>query len=180
VANAHVVVAAHGSSFGMTEVRIGMWPFTMYSAVEAALGPRRMVELALTSKIFNTPEALAWGLIHEVVPPYELEERGEALGQQLANGPTETIARGLKFSEGSHAGGTRAPGRAVSQPRIRGRTQSIPRQAAAAVAVAPRIKTRPRAAFGRLAHENAKPFRGAFASAEKVYKQLLASEGHRH
>lgn len=98
VANAHVVVAAHGSSFGMTEVRIGIWPFTMYAAVEAALGPRRMVELALTSKIFNTPEALAWGLIHEVVPPYELEERGEALGQQLANGPTETIARGLRFS----------------------------------------------------------------------------------
>ncbi len=38
----------------------------------------------------------------------------------------------------------------------------------------------PRAAFGRLAHENTKPFWGAFASAAKVYKQLLASEGHRH
>lgn len=45
------------------------------------------------------------------------------------------------------------------------------------MAVAPRIKTRPGAAFGRLAHENAKPFRGAFAGAAKVYKLLLASEG---
>lgn len=38
----------------------------------------------------------------------------------------------------------------------------------------------PRAAFGRLAHENTKPFSGAFAQSAKVYKQLVASEGHRH
>lgn len=38
----------------------------------------------------------------------------------------------------------------------------------------------PRRAFGRLAHENTKPFGGAFAAAARVYKQLLASEGHRH
>jgi len=97
VANAHVVVAAHGTSFGLTEIRIGMWPFAIYRAVEQAIGSRRTLELTLTSKIFNTPEALAWGLIQEVVPPFELEERGETLSQMLANSSTETMMRGLQF-----------------------------------------------------------------------------------
>jgi hypothetical protein len=38
----------------------------------------------------------------------------------------------------------------------------------------------PRAAFGRLAHENTKPFGGAFADAARVYKKVMAPEGHRN
>ena len=37
-----------------------------------------------------------------------------------------------------------------------------------------------RAAIGRLAHENASAFSGAFALAAKLYRRLLAAEGHRH
>ncbi|MFN9428751.1 MAG: hypothetical protein ACK6DX_01250, partial [Acidobacteriota bacterium] len=37
-----------------------------------------------------------------------------------------------------------------------------------------------RGAFGRLAHENTKPFRGVFARAAKVYKKVMSAEGHRH
>jgi hypothetical protein len=34
--------------------------------------------------------------------------------------------------------------------------------------------------FGRLAHENTKPFGGVFSDAARVYKKVMASEGHRH
>jgi hypothetical protein len=34
--------------------------------------------------------------------------------------------------------------------------------------------------FGRLAHENARPFQGAFQAAAAIYKRSLAPEGHRH
>jgi hypothetical protein len=37
-----------------------------------------------------------------------------------------------------------------------------------------------RARFGRLAHENTKPFGGAFAHAAAVYRETLATEGHRN
>ena len=97
VANAHVAIAAHGASFGLTEIRIGMWPFAIYRALELALGARRTLELTLSSKIFNTPEALAWGLVQEVVPPFELEERGEAIALALANASPETVVRGMGF-----------------------------------------------------------------------------------
>jgi len=97
ITNSHVAIAAHGTTFGLTEIRIGMWPYAIYRSLEHALGPRRTMELALTSKIFNTPEALAWGLIQEVVPPFELEERAEAISQALANASTATIQQGMNF-----------------------------------------------------------------------------------
>ncbi|AMJ65249.1 hypothetical protein [Hymenobacter sp. PAMC 26628] len=37
-----------------------------------------------------------------------------------------------------------------------------------------------RARFGRLAHDNAAPYGGAFQVAARLYKNLLAAEGHRH
>jgi hypothetical protein len=37
-----------------------------------------------------------------------------------------------------------------------------------------------KAAFGRLAHDEPKRFGGAFAKAAALYKDILASEGHRH
>ena len=55
------------------------------------------MELALTSKIFQTPEALAWGLVHEVAPPFELVERGEELAELLGNASREAVKRGLEF-----------------------------------------------------------------------------------
>jgi enoyl-CoA hydratase/carnithine racemase len=97
VANAHLAVAAHGAQFGLTEIRVGMWPFVIYPAIERVFGPRRTLELALSSKIFNTPEAMAWGLISEVVPPIELDDRVDAIANTLANASSETLARGMGF-----------------------------------------------------------------------------------
>jgi enoyl-CoA hydratase/carnithine racemase len=97
VANAHVVIAAQGATFGLTEIRIGMWPFVIFRAVAAAVGERRAVELSLTGRIFGTAEALAWGLVHQVVPPIELEDRAVSLARQLANSSAAAIHRGLDF-----------------------------------------------------------------------------------
>ncbi len=37
-----------------------------------------------------------------------------------------------------------------------------------------------RSDYGRLAHENTRPFGGIFAQAAKVYKRVMSAEGHRH
>lgn len=100
VANAHLVVAAHGAQFGLTEIRVGMWPFVIYPAIQRVFGARRALELSLSSKIFNTPEALAWGLVSEVVPPIELEDRVDTIANTMANASAETVARGLGFVAG--------------------------------------------------------------------------------
>lgn len=97
VANSHIAIAAHGAQFGLTEIRVGMWPFVIYPAIERVFGPRRTLELALSSKIFNTPEAMAWGLVSEVVPPIELDDRVDAIANTLAKASSETINRGMGF-----------------------------------------------------------------------------------
>ncbi len=97
VANAHVVVAAQGSTFGLTEIRLGMWPFVVYRAVALALGERRALELSLTGRIFGTEEALSWGLAHHVVAALELDGRAGEIASALASSCTRTIRSGLAF-----------------------------------------------------------------------------------
>ena len=57
VANCHIVIASEDATFGLTEIRLGLWPFLVFRAVAAAVGERRTVELALTGRIFDAGEA---------------------------------------------------------------------------------------------------------------------------
>ncbi len=97
IANAHFAVAAQGTSFGLTEVRIAMWPFVIFRCVQRAVGERRATELALTTRIFSAQDALTWGLIHEVAPAVEVDDRGWAIANQLAHSSSEAIQSGLAF-----------------------------------------------------------------------------------
>jgi enoyl-CoA hydratase/carnithine racemase len=94
-ANAHVVVAAQGTSFGLTSIRDGRWPEAMFRAVAAALGERRALELGLTGRVFSTPEALAWGLVHYVAPAFELDDRATEIATALANASPDAIRAAL-------------------------------------------------------------------------------------
>ncbi len=96
-ANAHVVVAAQGTSFALTEIRIGMWPFVIYRAMVTAIGERRTLALSLTGRVFSVQEALQWGLVHEIAPAIEVEDRAVEIASSLSNASPEVIRRGLEF-----------------------------------------------------------------------------------
>jgi len=96
-ANAHIVVAAQGTSFGLTDIREGRASTAIASAVAYALGKRRALELELSGRIFSTPEALAWGLVHHVAPAFELEDRATEVAQGIANANPEAIRAMLKI-----------------------------------------------------------------------------------
>lgn len=110
IAQAHVALAAQGVTFGFAELRIGMWPFMIFRSIVNAIGERRAVELALTTRIFSAADALQWGLIHEVVPPFELEDRAEAVARQLAESSAEAVSWGLSFVEESRSKDQRQAG----------------------------------------------------------------------
>src|SRR3954447_6534188 len=80
VAQGHVVTASSGAVFGLPEIRIGLWPFLIYRAVENALGPRITLELSLTGRLFHAPEALSWGLVHTVAPAGRAGQSGSVQG----------------------------------------------------------------------------------------------------
>lgn len=97
IAQAHVAVAAQGALFGLTEVRIGMWPFLVYRSVEAAIGPRRTLELSLTGRLFSSHEALAWGLIHQTAHAFEVEDRANAIARDISKASPTAIGLGLSY-----------------------------------------------------------------------------------
>ena len=91
VANCHIVIASEDATFGLTEIRLGLWPFLVFRAVAAAVGERRSVELALTGRIVGASEARDLGLVHRV--------GGDAaeIAAALAESSPTAIQSGLRF-----------------------------------------------------------------------------------
>lgn len=110
IANCHVVLAAQGAQFGLTDIRVGYWPFAIHRALTLAIGERRTVELSLTGRVFGTSDALQYGLVHEVTPAFELDDRATATARQLASASQETLRRGLEFVQQSRAMNSEAAG----------------------------------------------------------------------
>ena len=94
-ANCHVVLASEDASFGLTEIRLGLWPFVIFRSVVLAVGERRATELALTGRIFGAVEAAQMGLVHHVVPRAELEEQARDLAGDLADASGTALRSGL-------------------------------------------------------------------------------------
>jgi enoyl-CoA hydratase/carnithine racemase len=96
-ANAHIVVASEDATFGLTEIRIGLWPFVIFRAVVEAVGERRAVELGITGRIIDAPEAASIGLAHRLTSVSELDATAGALAGEVATASPEAMRTGLRF-----------------------------------------------------------------------------------
>jgi enoyl-CoA hydratase/carnithine racemase len=95
--NAQIVVASADARFGLTEVRIGLWPYVIFPVVAAAVGARKATELALTARILDAEEACRIGIVDVVVEPGALDERAERIALDLADASATAIEQGLSF-----------------------------------------------------------------------------------
>jgi enoyl-CoA hydratase/carnithine racemase len=94
-ANAHILVASEDAWFGLTEVKIGLWPILIYRAVQAAMGPRRTMELALTGRWFTGLDAWYYGLVHDVSKNPQM--RAELIAKQISELSPNAIGAGLEY-----------------------------------------------------------------------------------
>ena len=94
-ANCHIVIAREDALFGLTEIKLGLWPFLVFRSITAAVGERRAVELALTGRIISASEARELGLVHEVAT--HLEKRAFEVAAALAESSPTAIRSGLTF-----------------------------------------------------------------------------------
>ncbi len=97
VANAHIVVAADDATFGLTEIRIGLWPFVVFRSVVNAVGERHALALAITGRVVDAAEAKTMGLAHEVTSVSELMTRAHHLAESVAGASPEAMRSGLRF-----------------------------------------------------------------------------------
>jgi enoyl-CoA hydratase/carnithine racemase len=96
VGNCHIVVAHPAATFGLTEIRVGLWPFLVYRALSAGLGERRVLELALTGRVFGATEAKEMGLVQEVAD--SPRTRAFEIARVVSEFSPTTIRSGLRFS----------------------------------------------------------------------------------
>lgn len=94
-ANAHIVFARPDARFGLTEVRIGLWPVMIFRAVEHAMGERRSVELSLTGRQFGAAEALNYGLVTELAA--DPLARALELAEKIAGFSPIAVGVGLDY-----------------------------------------------------------------------------------
>jgi methylglutaconyl-CoA hydratase len=83
-----IALAADNASFSVSEARFGILPAVIGPYVTNAVGKRHAKRLALTTARIAAAEALAIGLVQQVVPLAELDAAVDAtVTQLLAGGP---------------------------------------------------------------------------------------------
>src|SRR6185437_13446094 len=88
VACCDLAIAAEGTRFGFTEVKLGIAPATISPYIIAKIGVSQARALFVSGERFDAARALAIGLVHRVVPAEQLDAAlEETLRQMRANGP---------------------------------------------------------------------------------------------
>ncbi len=83
-----IAVASKSASFTISEAKFGMLPATIGPYLINALGKRQARRLALTAQRLGAAEALALGLVHQMVAAAKLDAAvDEQVDALLANGP---------------------------------------------------------------------------------------------
>jgi len=83
-----IAIAADDASFAVSEARFGILPAVIGPYLVNALGKRQATRLALTAARISATQALAIGLVHQVVPAAGLDAAVDAAGADLlASGP---------------------------------------------------------------------------------------------
>jgi enoyl-CoA hydratase/carnithine racemase len=79
---------------GLNETQLGIGlPSSVLEPLKLAVPPASLVPIAYEGRLFSPPEALALGLVHELAPLNELEERAVARAQALATVPSSAVAQ---------------------------------------------------------------------------------------
>lgn len=90
---ADIAVAADDTTFGFTEVRLGLIPAVIAPYVLAKIGQSSARELFVTGRRFDAEHARRIGLVHAVVPAAELIDKVNGYVREIAaNGPEAMVA----------------------------------------------------------------------------------------
>ncbi len=80
-----VVVAQESAQFGVTEVKVGLFPMMILPYLLRSIPYKRMMELCLTGEPISAAEARADGLVNHVVPLAELDAKTDWLLSRIVD-----------------------------------------------------------------------------------------------
>lgn len=94
VASCDLAVAAEDSRFATPGVNIGLFCSTPMVALSRNVAPKHAMQMLLTGDLIDAQAALRFGLVNELAPAAELDERTLALARKLAAKSPLTLAIG--------------------------------------------------------------------------------------
>lgn len=106
VAASDIVIAADSARFAFTEARLGLVPATISPYVVRRIGESHARALFLTAERFESPRALAIGLVHESVAVEQLDTAVERTvtnllrGGPLAQAENKALIAGIRDRRG--------------------------------------------------------------------------------
>lgn len=79
-----LTIASADAKFGVTEIKIGLFPMVISAPIFRLIGRKRGFELFFTGEMFSAQEAERIGLINHAVPKEQFEDDVMALANKLA------------------------------------------------------------------------------------------------
>lgn len=90
----HRVMAKGAARIGLNEVQVGLYPGeTIFRCYERILGTAKAANFLTRGAMLTADEALAAGLVDELIEPDEVIARAIAIGQEIAALPPQTYAK---------------------------------------------------------------------------------------
>lgn len=100
-----MAVSASSATFGLPEVKVGLFPMQVAAILQTMLPPRKFAEMCFTGEMLSADEALACGLVNYVAAPEALDEKTDWLAGRVASKSPTAIRRG-KYALSATAGMT--------------------------------------------------------------------------
>ncbi|MEE2902306.1 MAG: enoyl-CoA hydratase-related protein [Myxococcota bacterium] len=92
-----MIIAGEKAKFGQPEVGLGVTPgFGGTTRLVRQVGLHRALQLLATGEIIKADQALAWGLVNEVVAQDELSNRVQAIAEMIAKNAPFAVAASKK------------------------------------------------------------------------------------
>lgn len=89
-----IAIATDGAKFGLPEVKVGVFPMQVLAVLRHLVPYRKLVEMCLTGELVGAKEALALGLVNDVVPAAELDAAVARMVEKLLAAAPSAIRRG--------------------------------------------------------------------------------------
>jgi enoyl-CoA hydratase/carnithine racemase len=95
VAASTLAIASTEAKLGAPEVRLGLFPFMIYAALERVMARRHLLELLLCGKRLSAEQAAAVGLLNRAVAPAELDAAVKEMTASIAAASSCAVKLGL-------------------------------------------------------------------------------------
>jgi enoyl-CoA hydratase/carnithine racemase len=90
------VVAADSATFGLPEVKRGLFPFQVMAALLDRMPAQKVLDWCIRGRELGAQEALALGLATQLCAPDELDRAVEVLCEEIGAGSPQAIRLGLE------------------------------------------------------------------------------------